>query len=181
MSIGSGQFFYWHKGDEYVCQWANCHIKTWQELLQKITNIISRQGEWRRFFVSPTPDYLLSLKFIIRHNGLILGRWCATNITGTRPIDFLHEMDYIRRVHKEPPFYAKINSIHGSRIRDHRKSDGWLYVLPRWRHTRIRFDRWITSRRKSKRYHDKNNRSICQSLNWHTLCCIRAAEGLYYK
>ena len=28
MSIGSGQFFYWHKGDEYVCQWTNCHSKT---------------------------------------------------------------------------------------------------------------------------------------------------------
>jgi len=33
-----------------VCQWSNCHSKTWQALLQKITDIIFRQGEWRSLF-----------------------------------------------------------------------------------------------------------------------------------
>ena len=98
-------FFIGMRNDDDVCQWANCHSKTWQELLQKIADIISRQGKCRRFFVSPTPDYLLSLKFIIIHKSLILGYQCARNNIGTRPIDFLDEMDYIRSVHKEPLFY----------------------------------------------------------------------------
>ena len=66
-------FFIVTRGNYDVCQWANCHSETWQELLQKITDIISRQGEWRRFFFSPTPDYLLSLNFIIRYQILEWG------------------------------------------------------------------------------------------------------------
>ena len=37
-------------------QRANRYIPARQELLQKITDIISELGEWRRFSISPTPD-----------------------------------------------------------------------------------------------------------------------------
>ena len=81
-------FFIVTRGNYDVCQWANCHSETWQKLLQKITDIISRQGEWRRFFFSPTPDYLLSLKFIIKYQWGIFNSECATNITVTHTVDF---------------------------------------------------------------------------------------------
>ena len=35
---------------------ANRYIPARQRLLQKITDIISELGEWRRFSISPTPD-----------------------------------------------------------------------------------------------------------------------------
>ena len=62
-----GSFFIGTWDNDDMCQWANCHSKTWQELLQKITNIIPRQGEWRSLFSSATPHPLLPISFIIRY------------------------------------------------------------------------------------------------------------------
>ena len=55
------------RSQEGVCQWSNCHSKTWQALLQKITDIIFRQGEWRSLFSSATPHPLFFVTLIIIH------------------------------------------------------------------------------------------------------------------
>ena len=44
---------------------ANRYIPARQELLQKITDIISELGEWRRFSISPTPDSCFCYTLII--------------------------------------------------------------------------------------------------------------------
>ena len=46
---------------------ANRYIPAGQKLLQKITDIISELGEWRRFSISPTPDSCSCYKHIIIH------------------------------------------------------------------------------------------------------------------
>ena len=67
---------------------ANRYIPAGQKLLQKITDIISELGEWRRFSISPTPDscfcYILIIiqiwykssscvpLYILAHYGLFL-------------------------------------------------------------------------------------------------------------
>ena len=66
-----------------VCQWFNCHSKTWQALLQKITDIIFRQGEWRSLFSSATPHPLFFVTLIIRHNLMRININCATNLSVT--------------------------------------------------------------------------------------------------
>ena len=43
-------------GVTYAGQRANRYIPSRAKLLQKITDIISELGEWRRFTISPTPD-----------------------------------------------------------------------------------------------------------------------------
>ena len=43
------------------------YIPPWPKLLQKITDIISELGEWRRFSISPTPDSCSCYKHIIIH------------------------------------------------------------------------------------------------------------------
>ena len=68
-----GRFFIGTWDNDGVCQWTNCHSKTWQELLQKITNIIPRQDEWRSLFSSATPHPLLPISFIIRYEILEWG------------------------------------------------------------------------------------------------------------
>ena len=87
------QFFYWHMRNDDVCQWTNCHSKTWQELLQKITNIISRQGKCRRLFSSATPHPLFFVILIIKYPADLFNQLCATNITVTWGGWFLNEMD----------------------------------------------------------------------------------------
>ena len=49
----------------YESQRANRYIPARQELLQKITDIISELGEWRRFSISPTPDSCFCYTLII--------------------------------------------------------------------------------------------------------------------
>jgi len=44
---------------------ANRYIPARQKLLQKITDIISELGEWRRFSISPTPDSCFCYTLII--------------------------------------------------------------------------------------------------------------------
>ena len=44
---------------------ANRYIPARQRLLQKITDIISELGEWRRFSISPTPDSCFCYTLII--------------------------------------------------------------------------------------------------------------------
>ena len=44
---------------------ANRYIPAGQKLLQKITDIISELGEWRRFSISPTPDSCFCYTLII--------------------------------------------------------------------------------------------------------------------
>ena len=46
-------------------QRANRYIPARQELLQKITDIIWKLGEWRRFSISPTPDSCFCYTLII--------------------------------------------------------------------------------------------------------------------
>ena len=46
---------------------ANRYIPARQKLLQKITDIISELGEWRRFSISPTPDSCFCYILIIIH------------------------------------------------------------------------------------------------------------------
>ena len=50
---------------------ANRYIPAGQELLQKIADIISELGEWRRFSISPTPDSCFCYTLIIIHLGCI--------------------------------------------------------------------------------------------------------------
>ena len=44
---------------------ANRYIPAGQKFLQKITDIISELGEWRRFSISPTPDSCFCYTLII--------------------------------------------------------------------------------------------------------------------
>ena len=66
-----------------VCQWSNCHSKTRQALLQKITDIIFGQGEWRSLFSSATPHPLFFVTLIIRHNLIGINMKYDTNLSGT--------------------------------------------------------------------------------------------------
>ena len=49
----------------YESKRANRYIPDRQKLLQKITDIISELGEWRRFSISPTPDSCFCYTLII--------------------------------------------------------------------------------------------------------------------
>ena len=59
-------------GVTYAGQRANRYIPSRAKLLQKITNIISELGEWRRFTISPTPDSCFCYTLIIIHLNLSL-------------------------------------------------------------------------------------------------------------
>ena len=78
-------FLAWYdtRSQEVVCQWFNCHSKTWQALLQKITDIIFRQGEWRSLFSSATPHPLFFVTLIIIHILMRINMNCATNLSVT--------------------------------------------------------------------------------------------------
>ena len=78
-------FLAWYdtRSQEVVCQWFNCHSKTWQALLQKITDIIFRQGEWRSLFSSATPHPLFFVTLIIIHNLIGINMKYDTNLSGT--------------------------------------------------------------------------------------------------
>ena len=74
-----------------VCQWFNCHSKTWQALLQKITDIIFRQGEWRSLFSSATPHPLFFVTLIIRHILIGINMKYDTFFSGT--VWVAHQLD----------------------------------------------------------------------------------------
>ena len=57
---------------------ANRYIPARQELLQKITDIISELGEWRRFSISPTPDSCFCYTLIIIEYKTHFNLVCAT-------------------------------------------------------------------------------------------------------
>ena len=57
---------------------ANRYIPAGQKLLQKITNIISELGEWRRFSISPTPDSCFCYTLIIIEYQTHFNLECAT-------------------------------------------------------------------------------------------------------
>ena len=79
-----------------MCQWSNCHSKTWQALLQKITDIIFRQGEWRSLFSSATPHPLFFVTLIIRCNLMRINIDCATNLTVTHVVAHGSQCDIIK-------------------------------------------------------------------------------------
>ena len=68
---------------ESMCKWPNCHSKTWQELLQKITDIIFRQEEWRYLFSSATPHPLFFVILIIIHILIGINMKYDTFLSGT--------------------------------------------------------------------------------------------------
>ena len=57
---------------------ANRYIPAGQKLLQKITDIISELGEWRRFSISPTPDSCFCYTLIIIEYQTEFKLVCAT-------------------------------------------------------------------------------------------------------
>ena len=59
-------------------QRANRYIPARQKLLQKITDIISELGEWRRFSISPTQDSYTCYKHIIIEYHSVCKLVCAT-------------------------------------------------------------------------------------------------------
>ena len=59
-------------------QRANRYIPARQKLLQKITDIISELGEWRRFSISPTPDSCFCYTLIIIEYKTEFNLECAT-------------------------------------------------------------------------------------------------------
>jgi len=79
-----------------MCQWSNCHSKTWQALLQKITDIIFRQGEWRSLFSSATPHPLFFVILIIRHNLIGINMKYDTILSGTVWVAHGLECDIIK-------------------------------------------------------------------------------------
>ena len=62
----------------YESKRANRYIPARQELLQKITDIISELGEWRRFSISPTPDSCFCYTLIIIDYKTEFNLVCAT-------------------------------------------------------------------------------------------------------
>ena len=62
----------------YESKRANRYIPARQELLQKITDIISELGEWRRFSISPTPDSCFCYTLIIIEYKTHFNLKCAT-------------------------------------------------------------------------------------------------------
>ena len=62
----------------YESKRANRYIPARQELLQKITDIISELGEWRRFSISPTPDSCFCYTLIIIEYRTHFNLECAT-------------------------------------------------------------------------------------------------------
>ena len=99
-------FLAWYdtRSQEVVCQWFNCHSKTWQALLQKITDIIFRQGEWRSLFSSATPHPLFFVTLIIRHILIGINMKYDTNLSGTSMVAQLLNCDIIKVWREWLPF-----------------------------------------------------------------------------
>ena len=62
----------------YESKRANRYIPARQELLQKITDIISELGEWRWFSISPTPDSCFCYILIIIEYKTQINLKCVT-------------------------------------------------------------------------------------------------------
>ena len=95
-----------------VCQWSNCHSKTWQALLQKITDIIFRQGEWRSLFSSATPHPLFFVTLIIRHILIGINMKYDTFFSGTVWVAHGSQCDIIKVWKGWFPFILhKVNNL----------------------------------------------------------------------
>ena len=103
--------YYGIKSQEGVCQWFNCHSKTWQELLQKIADIIFGQGEWRCLFSSATPHPLFFVILIIIHNLIGINMNCATNLTVTWVVAAQLKCDIIKEWKEWLSFHTWIIGI----------------------------------------------------------------------